>query len=325
MPVANQSCRRCSASLVPETVYCPICGVAVAAAATGEWEVYDLERFFNFALDLLCIAGTDGYFKKVNPAFTRTLGYSAEELLARPFTDFVHPDDRTDTVAETGKLSSGAPTLLFENRYLCKDGAYRDLRWTAFPEASTGLLYAVAHDVTELKRRQDQRDGLTGLASMRAFEQTLPQEWSRSRRLGAPLTLALFDLDRFEQFNARCGFETGDRFLVGVSGVLADHARRAGDLAARVGGQKFAQMLQGKFTPGEAVAFCEGIRADVADLVIPNTGPEPLPPVTTIIVLAGGVACLGSGVEHLDAVRVPLSASRSLRSRGPAGSATRRR
>lgn len=304
----DQACSRCSASLPADAIYCPRCGVAVTAAATGEFEVYDLERFFNYALDLLCIAGTDGYFKKVNPAFTRTLGFTAEELLSRPFADFVHPEDRTDTVAETGKLSSGTLTLSFENRYLCRDGSYRDLRWTAFPEIATGLIYAVAHDVTDLRRQQDQRDNLTGLASMRAFEQTLPQEWSRARRLGTAVTVALFDLDRLERFNARYGVQTGDRLLVGVSGILAAHARRAGDLAARIGGQKFAQVLQGRFTPQEALAFCQAIRAEVAELVIPHAGPEPLQQVTVSAGVATAVPADGlSHRELLNAAEAALA------------------
>jgi diguanylate cyclase (GGDEF)-like protein/PAS domain S-box-containing protein len=272
---------------VVDAIYCHACGVALVAAATGEFEVYDVERFFNYALDMLCIAGTDGYFKKVNPAFTRVLGYSPEELLQVPFEEFVHPDDRYDTVAEVGKLGSGAVTLSFENRYRCKDGSYRDLHWTSFPEAATGLLYAVAHDVTELKRRQDQRDSLTGLTSLRAFEQTLPQEWSRARRLGVPLTLALFDMDRFHKRNSEHGYEAGDRCLAAVGGVLTDHARRAGDLAARIAGQRFAQVLQGRFTPADAMAFAETIRAEVAGLMIPHRG-APLPPMTR----SGGVATM---------------------------------
>ncbi len=292
-------CLRCSAPRPSDANYCPACGVAVTAAATGEYAAYDLERFFNYAVDLLCIAGTDGYFKRVNPAFTRTLGYTAEELLRQPFAELVHPDDRYDTVAEVSKLANGATTLAFENRYRCKDGSYRDLQWTSFPEAATGLLYAVAHDVTELKRRQDQRDTLTGLATLRAFEQMLPQEWSRARRLGVPLTLALFDLDRFEKLNAQYGYETGDRFLVAVSGVLADHARRAGDMAVRVAGQKFAQMLAGRFTPTDAVTFCDSIRADVAELVIAHTGSESLPTVTMGVGVAVIVPQEGSSHRQL--------------------------
>ena len=312
--MSELNCQRCSAPLVPDATYCHTCGVAVVAAATGEYEVYDLDRFFNYALDMLCIASTDGYLKKVNPAFTRTLGYTAAELLQRPFAEFVHPDDRYDTMAETGKLSSGAPTLSFENRYRCKDGSYRDLHWTSFPEPRTGLLYAVAHDVTELKRRQDQRDTLTGLASLRAFEQTLPQEWSRARRMGVPLTLALFDVDRFEKLNAHYGYGIGDRFLIGVAGVLADHARRAGDLAARIAGQRFAQMLQGRFTSSEAVAFCEAIRADVAGLVIAHTGPEPLPAVT----MRAGVAVMipRDGSSHRDLRAAAEAALAQAKSRG---------
>lgn len=312
--MSEPNCLRCAASLVPDAVFCHTCGVAVAAAATGEYEVYDLDRFFNYALDMLCIAGTDGYFKKVNPAFTRTLGYTAAELLQHPFAELVHPDDRYDTVAEVGKLSTGTPSLSFENRYRCKDGSYRDLHWTSFPEPHTGLLYAVAHDVTELKRRQDQRDSLTGLASLRAFEQTLPQEWSRARRMSVPLTLALFDLDHFETINAKHGYATGDRFLVGVSGVLADHTRRAGDLAARIAGQRFAQVLQGRFSSTDAVAFCEAIRADVADLVIPNPGPEALPSVT----MRAGVAVMvpRDGISHRELLAAAEAALVQAKSRG---------
>jgi diguanylate cyclase (GGDEF)-like protein/PAS domain S-box-containing protein len=288
--------------------------VAVLAGATGEFELYDLERFFNYALDMLCIAGTDGYFKKVNPAFSRILGYAPDELLSRPFSEFVHPDDRFDTVAETGRLSSGAMTLAFENRYRCKDGSFRDIHWTAYPEPGTGLIYAVARDVTEQKRRQDQLDALTGLASMRAFEETLPQEWSRARRLGTPLTLALFDLDRFEWFNERFGFDTGDRFLASVGGILAGHARRAGDLAARLAGQKFAQVLQGRFTPGEAGVFCEAIRRAVATLMIPHAGPDPLPSVTTSV----GVAVMvpRGPATHRDLLAAAEGALAQAKSRG---------
>ena len=109
----------------------------------------EFRRFFDVSMDLLCMAGTDGYFKRVNPAFHRELGWSEEELLGRPFFDFVHPDDVEATEQEVAALASGRPTVSFVNRYLCKDGSYKHLRWATYPDPATGVLYAVAHVMGE--------------------------------------------------------------------------------------------------------------------------------------------------------------------------------
>lgn len=114
----------------------------------GESELLCL---FQFSLDMLCIAGADGYFKRLNPAFERTLGYSAQELLSRPFLEFVHPEDRERTELEVRKLVQGVPTIRFENRYRCRDGSYRWLSWMAMPQDNGERIYAVASDVTERK------------------------------------------------------------------------------------------------------------------------------------------------------------------------------
>src|ERR1019366_3445813 len=104
------------------------------------------ERFFALSLDMMCIASTDGYFKRVNPAFD-ALGYSQEDLLSRPFLDFVHSDDNAATLAEIAKLDTGVPTIHFENRYRCKDGSYRWLSWRTGPPPSSGKSAEIARDV----------------------------------------------------------------------------------------------------------------------------------------------------------------------------------
>jgi len=111
----------------------------------------DLREFIDLTVNLLCIAGTDGYFKHLNPAWEMTLGYTREELLSRPYLEFVHPDDREATISEAKHVASGRSTLSFENRYRCKDGAYKWLLWSAIVRADRDLIYAVATDVTERK------------------------------------------------------------------------------------------------------------------------------------------------------------------------------
>lgn len=107
--------------------------------------LHEFRRFFDVSVDLMCMGGTDGFFKRVNPAFERELGWSEEELLERPFFDFIHPDDVQRTEQEVAKLSQGIPTISFENRYECKDGSFKHLLWATYPDAETGMLYAVAH------------------------------------------------------------------------------------------------------------------------------------------------------------------------------------
>jgi serine/threonine-protein kinase len=109
----------------------------------------DLVRFFELCLDLFCIAGLDGYFRRVNPNFSRVLGHSTAELLSRPFLDFVHPDDHESTRAEMAKLIQGLPVVRFRNRYRDLHGKYRWFEWTAKSDTGEGVIFAVARDVTD--------------------------------------------------------------------------------------------------------------------------------------------------------------------------------
>jgi two-component system sensor histidine kinase/response regulator len=116
----------------------------------------ELATLFEQSPDLLCIAGLDGYFRRLNPAWERTLGYSTAELMARPYVDFVHPDDRATTTGEAGRLAGGSGSGLFENRYRCRDGSYRWLAWKSTPLPEQGLIYALARDVTEQRRAAEE-------------------------------------------------------------------------------------------------------------------------------------------------------------------------
>jgi PAS domain S-box-containing protein len=136
----------------------------------------EFQRYFELSRDMLCIAGPEGWFKRVNPAFEKTLGWTSEELLAQSFLAFVHPDDLQKTENEIARLAQGLPTISFENRYRTRDGAYRHLMWTAHPEESTGLIYAIARDVTELDRAREETQG-----EIRSLHQRLEEAEAKLR------------------------------------------------------------------------------------------------------------------------------------------------
>jgi two-component system cell cycle sensor histidine kinase/response regulator CckA len=116
--------------------------------------ITDLDQFFAMSLDFLCIAGIDGFFKRLNPCWSKVLGWRDEELLSRPWLDFVHPDDREATVEAGGQLSSGAAVIAFTNRYSCKDGTYRWFEWRAVPALTQQLIYAAARDITDRREAE---------------------------------------------------------------------------------------------------------------------------------------------------------------------------
>jgi len=124
---------------------------------TSERRQLEMERdqFFSVSVDMLCIADFDGYFKQINSAWSRTLGHNMDDLLARPYIDFVHPDDRESTRDAADQLLQGHKLIEFSNRFRCRDGSYLWLRWNAISDVPRRLIYAVARDFTERKQYED--------------------------------------------------------------------------------------------------------------------------------------------------------------------------
>ena len=166
----------------------------------------ELNQFFTLSLDMLCIAGFDGYFKRLNQAWTHCLGWSLEELSTQPFSTFIHAEDVNKTVEAVEQQQQGASVVAFENRYRTKDGSYRWLRWNSMPAPDRQLIYAAARDVTAERAASEAlvraRDDLEQRVRQRTAEleksnQSLHQREEFFRRLfeDSPSGAAVVGLD----------------------------------------------------------------------------------------------------------------------------------
>jgi PAS domain S-box-containing protein len=146
-----------------------LAAVTGALAVTTERRrraIREVERYFALSPDMVILAGFDGYWKRVNPAVEAVLGYPEREALARPFMEFVHPDDRERTEEEARRVVGGASALAFENRILCKDGSYKLIEWTVTPVPEEGVMYGVGRDITERRRSESEQAALRRVATL---------------------------------------------------------------------------------------------------------------------------------------------------------------
>jgi PAS domain S-box-containing protein len=112
-------------------------------------ELMSFQKIFNLSNDLVFVGGDDGYFKKINPAFTRVLGWSEDYLLNTSTFEFIHPDDIADTALQLERLGKGEPTVNFLQRFKSITGQYKTIQWTSTPEPVTGTIFGIGRDVTE--------------------------------------------------------------------------------------------------------------------------------------------------------------------------------
>lgn len=204
--------------------------MASFAAAHGRREKaeQELAGVFNLSLDLLCVSGLDGYLKRVNPAFERTLGYTSEELLSRPFLAFVHEEDRTSTEEALARLAGGAELAEFENRYLRKDGTERWLQWSARPVPEEGLIYATARDVTDSRRAAREQAALRRVATLVAHGAPPSEVFARvAEEVGALLDTTAAVL-RQEPDGSRTVLGTVLALPAELERATRDERRRAG-------------------------------------------------------------------------------------------------
>jgi PAS domain S-box-containing protein len=158
-------------------------------------EVFNLEHFFEMSPDLLCVAGFDGYFKKINPTVSKTLGYTNQELFSRPIDSFVHIEDRDLTSKKREDIIKDNPLLNFENRYVTKNGDIVWLSWTSMPIKSENVVFAIAKNITHKKKLEEDRNSL--LSNLTTINRDLKQlTYSTSHDLRAPVSnlLSVFSL-----------------------------------------------------------------------------------------------------------------------------------
>jgi diguanylate cyclase (GGDEF)-like protein/PAS domain S-box-containing protein len=235
-----------------------VVGRAVAQRARVEQEsdrvAKESARWLEMSNDMIATASLDGYFTQVNPAWERCLGYSAAEMMDRPYMEFIHPEDLDSTIAAASSLADGPSEIVgFENRYRTKDGRWRWLLWSSCSDGEQ--VYAMAKDITDRKRDERHReqllteeqilartDRLTGVPNRLAWDEELENHLVGAGSHPHALGVLLLDLDGFKQFNDQRGHQAGDALLKGAGANWHD-AIRDTDYLARIGGDEFALLL----------------------------------------------------------------------------------
>ena len=220
-----------------------------------------IARLFEMTSDLLATISLDGRFTLLNPAWEEVLGWSRDELLARPMGELIHPDDAEQTL---GLMRAGSrhPAHLenFTNRYRHRDGSWRWLLWSARCDGDTW--YAAARDMTDRMwlERQALHDPLTRLPNRLLLMDRTMQALSRLHRSGGVVALLFIDLDRFKAVNDTFGHEIGDQLLVAVSQRMEEMMRDS-DTVARLGGDEFVILGEDIEGDAEALALAERVLA----------------------------------------------------------------
>ncbi|HYM45936.1 MAG TPA: sensor domain-containing diguanylate cyclase [Solirubrobacteraceae bacterium] len=218
-----------------------------------------IERLFEMTSDLLAVISLDGRFTVLNPAWEEALGWTIEELMAKPMQERVHPDDVEQTLALTlAGRNREARFVNFTNRYRHKDGSWRWLLWSARCDGE--VWYAAAKDVTDRMwlERQALHDPLTKLPNRLLLMDRAHQALARMHRRKGPVALLFIDLDRLKAINDSLGHAVGDEVLISVAGRL-EGTLRDSDTVARLGGDEFVILADDLESDSEALTVAERV------------------------------------------------------------------
>jgi diguanylate cyclase (GGDEF)-like protein/PAS domain S-box-containing protein len=265
--------------LIAFTLVGGLLGRQVAQRAHVESES---SRWLEMSHDLIATASLDGYFTRLNPAWERCLGYSAQEIMEQPYVELVHPDDLASTIAAAGSLADGPSQIVdFENRYRHKDGGWRWILWSACSDGDQ--IYVAGKDITERKSDDQRRaqllteeqvlartDRVTRLPNRLAWEEQLQIQFARAGTGSNALAVLMIDLDRFKEFNDTNGHQAGDAHLK-AAGASWLAATRETDYLARIGGDEFALLLP-NCSPKQAAQLVERLEAATPNLQGCSTG-----------------------------------------------------
>jgi diguanylate cyclase (GGDEF)-like protein/hemerythrin-like metal-binding protein/PAS domain S-box-containing protein len=226
-----------------------------------------IDDFFNVNLDLMCISNPDGIFLKVNNEFENLLGYTKEEIEGKNFANFMYQEDIEATEKLSDDLELHRPVKQFVNRYICKDGSLRYIEWKAYQKDQ--YIFSSGRDITQqiimqkelieknsqlteltlqLQQTNDMLekmsviDKLTGLNNRRSFDERVRYEMEHSQRHKKPLSMFIYDLDRFKSVNDTFGHPVGDDVLSYYAKLFAMTVRQT-DLTYRIGGEEFILLM----------------------------------------------------------------------------------
>ncbi len=254
--------------------------------------------------DVICHV-VDRLFTYVSPSACEVFGWDRSAMIGTDGTNLIHEPDLPVLQDVFARNAAGELGLIrHQVRVICGDGSLKWAETSAHSELGEGggiHTILVIRDISDRKRLEQEleelarKDGLTGLANRRAFDEMLERAWRRTLREGGEMALLLLDIDHFKRFNDSYGHQSGDDCLRAVAAVVDKLGRRPDDLACRYGGEEFAVILGG-LGPNGATAIAEEIRSAVAGLGVPHEA-SPSGFVTVSIGVAAAVARLGGSIR----------------------------